>query len=61
MDIRQVRAELSLRLRRVSVRLGLFGLVAAALVALALTELARVTLPAGSDAKELAEQVRWPA
>ncbi len=58
MDIRQVRAELSLRLRRVSVRLGLFGLVAAALVVLALTELASVTLPAGNDAKDLAEQVR---
>ena len=58
MDISQIRAELSLRLRRISARLGLFGLVAAVLVALAATELFSVTLPAGSDASELEEQVR---
>ena len=58
MDISQIRAELSLRMRRIGVRLGLFGLVAAVLVALAVTELFSVTLPAGSDASELEEQVR---
>lgn len=58
MDLRQTRAELALGLRRLGARLGLFGLAAAAMLAVALMELLSVTLPALRDGALLEEQAR---
>ena len=58
MDIRKTRTELSRDLRRLTLRLGWLGALAAGLLALAAVELSTVTLPVSGDADELQEQIR---
>lgn len=57
MDISQKRLELSLRLRRIGLRLGWMGAAGAALVLLACAEFFSVTLPASDEVADLEAQV----
>ena len=57
MDLRKVRAELSLGLRRLAVRMGWMGAAGAGLVLLAGAELFGITLPAAKEVAELESQV----
>ena len=58
MDIRKTRTELSRDLRRLTLRLGWLGALAAVLLALAAIELSTETLPVLGEANELQERVR---